>query len=165
MLKILQARLQQYVNHELPDVQAWFRKGRGIGDQIANIHWTIKKAREFQKTSTSASLTMPKSMKLSFQEMGKPDHLICLLRNLYAGQEVTAWIGHGTTDWSKLGKEYIKVVYCQPAYLTYMQSTSCNMPGWMKQKLESRLPGGISITSDTDDTTLMAESKAELKSL
>ena len=75
---------------QLLDVQAGFRKVRASREQIANIHWIIKKAREFQKTSTSASLTMPKSMKLSFQEMGKPDHLICLLRNLYAGQEVTA---------------------------------------------------------------------------
>ena len=99
------------------------------------------------------------------QEMGIPDHLTCLLRNLYAGQEATVRTDMEQWTGSKLGKEYIKVVYCQPAYLTYMQSTSCNMPGWMKQKLESRLPGGISITSDTDDTTLMAESKAELKSL
>ena len=96
------------------------------------------------------------------KEMGIPDHLTCLLRNLYAGQEVTVRTEHATTDHSKLGKEYIKAVYCHPAYLTFMQSTSCKMPGWMKHKLESRLLGEISITSD--DITLMAESK-DLQSL
>ena len=95
-LKILQARLQQYMNHELPDVQAGFRKGRGTRDQIANIHWIIEKAGEFQKkTYTSALLTMPKSnvdhnkLWKILQEMGRPDHLTCLLRNMYAGQEAT----------------------------------------------------------------------------
>ena len=75
------------------------------------------------------------------QEMGIADHLTCLLRNLYAGQEATVRTGHGTTDWFQIGKEYVKAVYCHPAYLAYMQSTSCEMPGWMKYKLESRLPG------------------------
>jgi len=79
--------------------------------------------------------------------MGILDHLICLLRNLYAGQKATVRTAHGTTDCSKSGKEYIKAVYCHPAYLTYMQSTSCKMLDWMKRKLESRLPGEISITS------------------
>ena len=81
------------------------------------------------------------------QEMGIPDHLTCLLRNLYIGQEETVRTGHGTTDWSQVGK-HVKVVYCNPTYLTYMQSTSCEMLGWMKHKLGSRLPGEISITSD-----------------
>ena len=81
-----------------------------------------------------------------------PDHLTCLLRNLYAGQEATISTGHGTTDWFQFGKEYVKAIYCHPAYLTYVQNTSCEMPGWMKQKLESRLPGEISITSDTQMT-------------
>ena len=80
--------------------------------------------------------------------MGIPDHLTCLLRNLYAGQEP----GMGQQAGSKLGKEYHKAVYCHPAYLTYMQSTSCEMPGWMKHKLESRLQGEISINSDTQMT-------------
>ena len=80
--------------------------------------------------------------------MGIPDHLTFLLRNLYAGQEATVRIGHGTTDCSKSGKECVKMEYCHPAYLTYMQSTSCEMPVWMKHKLESRLPGEISITTD-----------------
>ena len=87
-----------------------------------------------------------------------PDHLTCLLRNLYAGQEATVRTGHGTTDWFQIGKEYINAIYCHPAYLTSMQSTSWEMLGWMKHKLESRLPGEISITSDMQ----MTESK-ELK--
>ena len=84
--------------------------------------------------------------------MGIPDHPTCLLRNLYAGQEATVRTRHGTTDSSKLGKEYAKAVYCYPAYLTYMQSTSSEMQGWMNHKLESRLPGEISITSDMQMT-------------
>ena len=86
------------------------------------------------------------------QEMGIPDHLTCFLRNLYAGQETIARTGHGTMDCFKLGKEYVRAVYCHPAYLTYMQSTSCEMLGWMKLKLESRLPGEISITPDMQMT-------------
>ena len=87
--------------------------------------------------------------------MGIPDHLSPLLRNLYAGREATVRTGHGTTDWLKLGKEYVKAVYCHPAYLTYMQSTSCEIPGLMKHKLESRfgeISGEISITSDMQMT-------------
>ena len=84
--------------------------------------------------------------------MGIPDHPTCLLRNLYAGQEATVRTRHGTTDGSKLGKEYAKAIYCYPAYLTYMQSTSCETQGWMNHKLESRLPGEISITSDMQMT-------------
>ena len=80
--------------------------------------------------------------------MGIPDHLTCLLRNLYTGQEATVRTGDGITDWFQIGKEYIKAVYCHPAYLTSMQSTSCEMPGWMKHKLESRFAEEISIISD-----------------
>ena len=111
MIKILQARLQQYVNCELPDVQAGFRKGRGTRDQIANIRWIIEKAREFQKNIYFCLLTMPKPLTVwitinwkILQEMGIPDHLICLLRNLYASQEATVRAGHGTTDWFQIGK-------------------------------------------------------------
>ena len=101
MLKILQARLQQYVNRELPDVQAGFRKGRGTRDQIANIHWIIEKQEISRKTSISALLTIPKPLTLwitvkILKEMGIPDHLTCLLRNLYAGQEATVGTGHRT---------------------------------------------------------------------
>ena len=106
MLKILQARLQQYKNSELPDVQAGFRKGRGTRGQIANICWIIKKAREFQKNFYLSFIEYVKAFDCVdhnklwkiLQEMGIPDHLICLLRNLYAGQETTVRIGHETTD-------------------------------------------------------------------
>ena len=90
---------------------------------------------------------------------------LCCTKALHAGQEATVRTGHGTTDWFKLGKEYVKAVYCHTAYLTYMQSTSCKMMGWMKHKLESRLPGEINNLWYADDTTLMAESKEKLKSL
>ena len=106
MLKILQARLQQHVNHELPDVQAGFRKGRGTRDQIANIRWIMEKARELQKNIYFCFIDYAKAFvyvdhhKLwkILKEMGIPDHLICLLRNLCAGQEATVRTGHGTTD-------------------------------------------------------------------
>ena len=111
MLKILQARLQQYVNCELPGIQAGFRKGRGTRDQIANIRWIMGKGREFRETSISALLTMPKPLTVDnnklwkiLKEMGIPDHLTCLLRNLYAGQEATVRTKHGTMDWFKIGK-------------------------------------------------------------
>ena len=110
MLKTLQARLQQYVNHELPDFQAGFRKGRGTRDQIANIHWIIEKARAFQKNicfiDCAKAFDCVDHNKLwkILQEMGIPDHLTCLLRNLYAGQETTVRTGHGTTDWFQIGK-------------------------------------------------------------
>ena len=107
MLKILQGRLQQYMNHEFPDVQVSFRKGRGTRDQIANIPWNIKKAREFQKnicfcfTDYAKAFDCVDHQKLwkILKEMGIPGHLTCLLRNLYAGQEATVRTGHGTTDW------------------------------------------------------------------
>ena len=160
ILKILQMRLQQFVNHEVPNVQAGFRKGRRTRDQTASICWIIEKAREFsRRTSISALLVIPKPLTVwitrnwkILQEMGIPDHLTCLLRNLYAGQEATIRNGHGTTTGSKLGKEYFKAVYCHPAYLTSMQSTSCEMQGSMKHKLKLRLLGEISITSDTQMT-------------
>ena len=112
MLKILQARLQQYVNHELLDVQAGFRKGRGIRDQIANIHWIMEKAREFQKNICFCSIDYAKAFDCVdhnklwkiLQEMGLPDCLTCLLRNQYAGQETTVRTGHGTTDYFQIGK-------------------------------------------------------------
>ena len=160
MLKILQARLQQYVNPELPVVQAGFRKGRGTRDQVANICWITEKAREFQKNIYFCFIGYAKAFDCVdhnklweiLQEMEVPDHLTYLLRNLYAGQEATVRTGHGTTDWFQIGKGVVKAVYCHPVYLTYMQSTSCEMPGWMKHKLESRLPGEIPITSDMQMT-------------
>ena len=112
MLKILQARLQQYVNRELPDVQAGFRKGRGIRDQIANIHWIIEKVREFQKNIYFCFIYYSKAFDCVdhnklwkiLKEMQIPVHLICLLRNLYAGQEATVKTRHGTTDWFQIKK-------------------------------------------------------------
>ena len=112
MVKILQARLQQYVNHELPDVQAGFRKGRETRDQIANICCILEKAREFQKNIYFYFIDYAKAFDCVdhnklwkiLQEMGKPGHLTCLLRNLYAGQEATVRTGHGTTDWFQIGK-------------------------------------------------------------
>ena len=161
MLKILQTRLQQYVNHEFPNVQAGFRKGRGTRDQIANIRWIMEKGRQFQKNIYFCFIDYAKPFdcvnhnKLwkSLKEMEIPEHLTCLLRNLYAGQEATVRTGHGTTDWFQIGKEYIKAVYCHPAYLTYMQSTSKETLDWRKHKLESRLPGEISVTSDMQITS------------
>ena len=112
MLKILQARLQQYVNRKLPDVQAGFRKGRETRDQIANICWITEKARVPQKNINFCFTDYAKAFgcvdhnKLwkILREMGIPDHLTCLLRNLYAGQEATVRTGHGTTDWFQIGK-------------------------------------------------------------
>ena len=123
--------------------------------QIASNHWIIEKAREFQKniyfcfidyTNDFDCVDHNKLWKI-LQEMEISDHIACRLRNLYAGQEAAVRTGHGTTDWFKIGKEYVKAVYCHSAYLTSMQGTSCKIPGWMKHKLESRLPEEISITS------------------
>ena len=132
MLKILQARLQQYVNQELPDVQAGFRKGKGTREQTANIRWIIGKAREFQKNIYFCFIDYAKAFHCVdhnklwkiLKEMGIPDHLTCLLRNLHAGQEATVRTRHGTTDWFQIGKGVHQAVYDHPAYLTYMQSTS-----------------------------------------
>ena len=132
MLKILQARLQEYVNSELPDVQAGFRKCRGTRDQISNFCWIIEKEREFQKNIYFCFIDYAKAFDCVdhyklwkiLKEMGIPDHLTCLLRNLYASQEATVRTGHGTTDWFQIGKGVRQGVYCHPAYLTSMQSTS-----------------------------------------
>ena len=121
MLKILQARLQQYMNHELPDVQAGFRKGRGTRDQIANICWIMVKAKEFQKNIYFCFIDYVKAFNCVdhnkvwkiLKEMGKPDHLNCILRNLYAGQEETVRTRHGKKDWSQNGK-----IVCQGCILS-----------------------------------------------
>ena len=144
VLKILQARLQQYVNRELLDVQAGFRKGRGT--KLPTSAGSSKKQESSRKTCISALLTMPKPLTVwitmncgkSFKRQEHPGHLTCLLRNLYAGQDATVRTGHGTTDWFQIGKGVHKAVYCYPAYLTYMQSTSWKTLGWKKHKLESR---------------------------
>ena len=130
MLKILQVRLQEYLNQELPDVQPGFRKGRGTRDQTANIHWIIAKAREFQEniyfcfTDYSKVFDCVDHNKLweILKDMGIPDHLTYLLRNLYAGQAAIVRTRHGTMDWFKIGKGVCQG--CILYYLTYMQSTS-----------------------------------------
>ena len=160
MVKILQARLQQYMNHELSDVKRGFRKGRGTRDQIANICWITEKQESSRKTSTSALLTTLKPLTVWITTncgkfLKRWEYLttcpasweICMQ---VRKQQLELDMEQGTG--SKLGKEYIKAIYCHLAYLTYMQSTSCEIPGWMKHKLESRLPGEISITSDMQMT-------------
>ena len=122
------------MNHELSDVQAGFRKGRGIRDQISSICWIIEKAREFQKNIYFCFLDYAKAFdcvdhnKLWTipKEMGIPDHLTCLLRNLYAGQEATVRTGHETTDWVQIGKGVHLGCILSPAYLTYLQSAMTN---------------------------------------
>ena len=131
MLKILQARIQQYVNHELPGVQAGFRKCRGTRDQTANIDQIIEKVREFQKNIYFCFIDYAKALDCVdhnklwkiLEEMGIPDDLTWLLRNLYAGQEATVRLDVEQQPFPRLGNEYIKAVYCHPASLTYMQST------------------------------------------
>ena len=122
MLKILQARLQQFMNHELPDVQPGFRKDRETRDQIANIRWITEKAREFQKTIYFCFIDYAKSFDCVdhnklwkiLKEMGIPDHLTCLLRNLYTGQEATVRTGHGPADWFQIGKGIHQVSILYP---------------------------------------------------
>ena len=166
MLQIAQARVQQYVTRELSDVQAGFRKGRGSRDQIANIRWIIEKAREFQKNIYFCFIDYDKAFdcvdhnKLENSERDgntRPSHLPLEKSMQVKKQQLELDMKQQTG--SKLGKEYIKAVYCHPPYLTYMQSTPREIPGCMKHKLESRLPGEISITSRyADNITLMAES-------
>ena len=174
MLKILQARLQQYENHEIPDVQAGFRKGRGTSDQIANICWIIEKAREFWKNIYFCFIDYVKAFDCVdhsklwkiLKEMGIPEHLTCLLRNLYTGQEVTVRTGHGTTDWFQIGKG-VRQGYILSSFL-------CNLYAEyiMRNAGLDEAQGGIEIASRNinnlryaDDTTLMAETEEELKSL
>ena len=172
MLKILQARLQQYLNRELPDVQTRFTKGRGTRDQIANIHWIISKAREFQKNIYFCFIDYAKAFDYVdhnklwkiLTEMGIPDHLTCLLRNLYACQEATIRTGHGTTDWFQIGKGVHQGCILLSCLFNFFAEYIMWNARWMKHKLESKLPGEIWITSDMK-ITLMAESKEELKSL
>ena len=157
MLKILQVRLQQYVKCEHPDVQAGFRRGRGTRDQTANIHWIIEKAREFQKNIYFCFTVYAKAFDCLdhntlwkiLEDMGIPDHLICLLRNLYAGQEATVRTGHGITDWFQIGKGVCQGCILSPCFFNLcMQSTSCEMLGLDEAQAGIVLLGQISITSD-----------------
>ena len=174
MLKILQARLQQYLNHELPDVQAEFRKGRGTRDQIANICWIMEKAREFQKNIYFCFIDYAKAFDCVdhnklwkiLKEMGIPDHLTCLLRNLYAGQEATVRTGHGTTDWFQIEKGVRQGCVLSPCLFNFYAEHMKRNAGL------DELQCGIKIARKNiknlryaDDTILLAESKEELKSI
>ena len=172
MLKILQARLQQYVNRELPNVQAHFRKGRRTRDQIANICWIINKAREFQKNiyfcfdyaKAFDCVDHSKLWKI-LKEMGIPDHLTCLLRNLYAGQEATVRTGHGTTDWFQIGKGVHQGYILSPCLFNFYAEYIMRNSGLEETQAGIKIVGrNINNLRYADDTTLMAESK-KLKSL
>ena len=154
------------MNRELPDVQAGFRKGTGTRDQIVNIRWIMEKAREFQKNIYFCFIDYAKAFdcvdhnklwKIP-KEMGIPDHLICLLRNLYAGQEATVRTGHGKTDWFQIGKGVRRGCILSPCLFNLYAEYIMRNAGlgetldWNKHKLESRLPGEISITSDMQMT-------------
>ena len=174
MLKILQARLQQYVNCELPGVQAGFRKGRGSRDQIANIRWTMEKARKFQKNIYFGFLDYAKAfdcvahnkMWNILKEMGTQDHLTCPLRNLYAGQEATVRTGHGTTDWLQIGKGVHQGCILSPSLFNLYAEYIMRNPGLEETQAGIKIARrNINNLRYADDTTLMAESEEELKSL
>ena len=174
MLKILQDRLEQYMNHELSDVQAGFRKGRGTRDQIANIHWIIEKAREFQKniyfcfTDYAKAFDCMGHKKLwkILQEMGIPDHLTCLLRNLYAGQEAIVRTRHRTTDWLQIGKGVRQGCILSPCLFNLYAEHIMRNTGQEEAQTGIKIGGrNINNLRYADDTTLMAESEEELKSL
>ena len=159
MLKILQARLQQYVNCELLEVQPGFRKGRGTRDQIANIHWITGKGREFQKNIYFCFIDYTKSLCVDhnklwkiLQEMGIPDPLTCLLRNLYAGQEGTVRIRHETTDYFQIGKGVRQGCIFSPCLFNFYAEYIMLNARLDEHKLESRLQGEISIASDMQMT-------------
>ena len=163
MLKILQAKLQKYVNRELPDVQAGFRKCRGTRDQIANIRWIMEKPREFQKNIYFCFIDYAKAFDCVdhnklwkiLKEMWIPDHLTCLLRNLYAGQEATVRTGHGTTDWLQIGKGVHQGCISSPClfnlYAEYIMRNSELEEAQAGIKIARR---NINNLRYTDDTTL-----------
>ena len=160
VLKVLQARLQQYMNRELPDVQAGFRKGRRTRDQIANIPWVIEKAREFQKDIYFCFIDCAKAFDCVdhnklwkiLKETVIPDHLTHLLRNLYAGQGATVRTRHGTTDWFQIGKGVRQGCILSPCLFKLYAEYIMRNTGLEEDKLESRFPGEISITSDMQMT-------------
>ena len=162
------------MNRELPDVQAGFRKGRGTRDQMANIRWIIEKAREFQKkTFISASLTMPKPLTVwittnckILQDMGLPDHLTCLLRNLYGGQEATVRTGHGTTDWFQIVKGVRQGCISSPCLFNLYAEYIMRNAGLEEAQARIKIARwNINNLRYADDTTLMLESEEELKRL
>ena len=174
MLKVLRDRLQQYVNRELPDVQTGFTKGRGTRDQIANIHCIMEKGREFQKNIYFCFIDYTKAFDCVdhnklwkfLKEMGLKDHLICLLRNLYAGQEATVTTGHETTDWFQIGKGVCQgciLSHCLfNLYAEYLMRNTGLEEAQAGIKIAGRNTNNLRYA---DDTTLTAESEEELKSL
>ena len=174
MLKILQARFQQCVNSELPDVQASFRKGRGTRDQIANIHWIIEKAREFQKNIYFCFIDYAKTFNCMdhkklwkiLKQMGLPNHLTCLLQNLYADQEATVRTRHGPTDWFQIGKGICQGCILSPCLFNLHAEHIMRNTRLDEAQAGIKLAGrNINILRYTDDITLMEESEEELKSL
>ena len=174
MLKVLQARLQQYVNCELPDVQAGFRKGRGTRDRIANIRWIMEKAREFQKNIYFCFIDYAKAFDCVdhnklwkiLQEMGIPNHLTCLLRNLYAVQEAKVRTGYGTTDWFQIVKGVCQGCILSPCLFNFYAEDIMQNARLAEAQAGIKIAGrNINNIRHADDTTLMAESKEELKSL
>ena len=173
MLKILQARLKQYVNCEHPDVQAGFREGRGTRDTTANIRWIMKKSREFQKNIYFCFIDYAKAFDCVdynklwkiLKEMGIPDHLTCLLRNLYEAQESTVRTGHGTTDWFQIGKGVHQGCKLSPCLFNLYAEYIMRNAGLEEAQAGIKIAGrNINNLRYADDTTLLAESK-ELKSL
>ena len=172
MLKILHSRFQQYVNSELPDVQAGFRKGRGTRDQIANTRQIIKKAREFQKNIYFCFIDYAKAFDCVdhnklwkiLQVMGMPYHLTCILRNLYAGQEATLRTGHGTTDWLQIGKVVHQGCILSPCLFNLYAEYIMQNAGLDEAQAAIKGAGrNINNLRYADDTTLMAESEEELQ--
>ena len=171
MLKILQARLQQYVNYELPDVQAGFRKGRGTRDCIANIRWVMEKVREFQKNIYFCFIDCAKGFNCVdhnklwkiLKEIGIPT---CLLRNLYSGQEATVRTGHRTTDWFQIGKGVCQGCILSPCLFNFYAEYIMRNAGREETEAGIKIARrNINNLRYADDTTLMAESEEELKSL
>ena len=174
MLKIFQARLQQYVNREIPDAQDGFRKGRGTRDQIVNTCWIIEKAREFQKNIYFSFIDYAKAFDCVdhnklwkiLKEMGISDLLNCLLRNLYAGQEATVRTGHGTTDWFQIGKGVHQGCTLSPCLFNLHAEYIMRNAGLEEAQAGIKIAGrNINYLRYADDTTFMAESEEELKSL
>ena len=174
MLKILQVRLQEYVNWEIPDVQAGFRKGRGARDQIANIRWIIEQAREFQKNIYFCFINYAKAFDFLdhnklwkiLQEMRIPKHLTCLLRNLYSGQEIIVRIGHRTTDWFQIRKGVCQGWILSPCLFNFYEVYIIWNAGLEEAQAGIKIARrNINNLRYADDTTFMTESEEELKSL
>ena len=174
MLKILKARLQQYVNHEIPDVQIGFSKGRGTRDQIANIGWIIEKPENSRKNVYFCFIDYDKGFDCVdhnklwkiLKEMGIPDHLTCLMRNLYASQEATVRTGHGTTDWFQIGKGVHQGCILSPCLFNLYAEYIIQNAGLDEAQVGIKTAGrNINNLRYADDITLIAESEERLKSL